>query len=178
MKRPLADEGREFLTDILLSHVQGSGLDLRRKILTLAWMARRLLLTQAGRTSLDDRDYVGNKRLELAGELVALLFEDLFKRFNSDLKRSVDKILAKANRAQEFDVLRQLSLQGNLITEGLVRAISTGNWSLKRFKMEKAGITQVLSRFSYIATLGMMMRCSVVFALIVVNFYQFVLFIL
>jgi len=29
---------------------------------------------------LDDKDYYGNKRLELAGQLCALLFEDLFKR--------------------------------------------------------------------------------------------------
>lgn len=37
----------------------------------------------------DDRDYYGNKRLELAGGLLALLFEDLFKRMNMELKRAV-----------------------------------------------------------------------------------------
>ena len=36
---------------------------------------------------MDDRDYYGNKRLELAGSLLALLFEDTFKNFNNHVSR-------------------------------------------------------------------------------------------
>ena len=42
-----------------------------------------------------------------------------------------------------------MQFQGDHITAGFIRAISTGNWSLKRFKMERAGVTHVLSRLSF-----------------------------
>ena len=44
-------------------------------------MVRRMLYAQLDPSFIDDRDYYGNKRLELAGGLLALLFEDLFKRW-------------------------------------------------------------------------------------------------
>lgn len=55
----------------------------------LAVMVRRMLAAMLDPSLIDDRDYYGNKRLELAGGLLALLFEDLFKRMNAELKRTV-----------------------------------------------------------------------------------------
>lgn len=159
-KRSPIDDARELLTDLVLPHVPVHPLNLLPKAHCLGLMARRVLQCLAGLGEVDDRDYVGNKRLELAGQLMSLLFEDLFKRFNGDLKRAIDKVLARPNRAQEFDAARLLALQTSLITQGLERSISTGNWNVKRFKMERAGITQVLSRLAYVAAIGMMTRIS------------------
>ncbi|GAA5904430.1 hypothetical protein JCM8208_004192 [Rhodotorula glutinis] len=159
-KRPASDEALEVLATVVLAHVPVEDLNLRPKAIYIANMARRVLLAMNDPKNVDDRDYVGNKRLELAGQLLSLLFEDLFKKFNHDLKTNIDKILKKANRATEFDAIKQFQLHGDGITQGFVRAISTGNWSLKRFKMERAGITHVLSRLSFISALGMMTRIS------------------
>ena len=66
------------------------------------------------------------KILYRAGQLIALLFEDLFKKFNSEIKKNVDQVLSKANRAAQFDAIRLLSLRQESITNGLNHAISTG----------------------------------------------------
>ncbi|KAJ2557314.1 DNA-directed RNA polymerase III complex subunit Rpc2 [Coemansia sp. RSA 1933] len=160
LRRPPHEDALDVLANMVLAHVPVVGGDFRSKCMHVAMMARRVLQAVCRGDETDDLDYLGNKRLELAGQLIALLFEDLFKRFNSDLKLNVDKVLKKPNLASPFDVYNQLLCHGDLITQGLVRAISTGNWSLKRFKMDRAGVTHILSRLSYIAALGMMTRIS------------------
>ncbi|KAG6334311.1 hypothetical protein ID866_4776 [Astraeus odoratus] len=159
-KRPAWEEALEALATIVLAHVPVTGLDFRSKAIFVATMTRRVLMAMDDEKMVDDRDYVGNKRLELAGQLLALLFEDLFKTFNANLKAAIDKVLKKPSRTNEFDAFNTMQFQGDHITSGFVRAISTGNWSLKRFKMERAGVTHVLSRLSFISALGMMTRIS------------------
>ena len=150
----------EALSNIIITHVPVHGMDFRPKALYICFMVRRVLMAMNDPSLVDDRDYVGNKRLELAGQLLSLLFEDLFKKFNTDLKMNIDKILKKPNRTSEFDAYNHMLSHGNGITAGMNRAISTGNWSVKRFKMERAGVTHVLSRLSFISALGMMTRIS------------------
>ena len=53
-------------------------------------MIRRIIEASHDPSKLDDKDYYGNKRLELAGQLVSLLFEDLFKKFQYDLKKQFE----------------------------------------------------------------------------------------
>ena len=150
------EEARNVLANVVLTHVPVDEYNYRMKSAYLAVMIRRVIMAQ-GSNQVDDRDYYGNKRLELAGQLLSLLFEDLFKKFNSELKRIADQTIPK-QRATQFDVVRHM--RQDQITHGLEHAISTGNWSLKRFKMERAGVTQVLSRLSFISALGHMTRIS------------------
>ncbi|KAH8691132.1 putative DNA-directed RNA polymerase III, beta subunit [Talaromyces proteolyticus] len=159
-KKTHTEEAIEAISSVIISHVEITDMDFRPKALYVANMARRVLMAKHDPGMVDDRDYVGNKRLELAGQLLALLFEDLFKKFCFDIKMNITKVLSKRRRTEAFDAMSVVALHANHITHGMNRAISTGNWSLKRFRMERAGVTHVLSRLSYIAALGMMTRIS------------------
>ena len=55
----------------------------------IGYMMKRVVYAMMVPTAVDDRDYYGNKRLELAGNSMALLFEDLFKHMNDQLRRQV-----------------------------------------------------------------------------------------
>ncbi len=101
--------------------------------------------------------------MELAGSLLSLLFEDLFKRLNWELKTIADRNIPRSVstvshtlkkndsdlpslsllrvKAAQFDIVKHV--RSELITLGLEMAISTGNWTIKRFRMERLGVTQV-----------------------------------
>ena len=68
-------------------------------------MIRRIIEAIKDPKKLDDKDYYGNKRLELAGQMISLLFEDLFKRFQFVLQKQIDQNLSKSEaRREAFDV--------------------------------------------------------------------------
>lgn len=156
-KKTKIEEARDVLHGVVLAHVPVVEWNFKVKAVYLALMVRRVIQAQCGMVKADDRDYYGNKRLELAGSLISLLFEDLFKKFNTELKKIADVTIPKP-RAAQFDIVKHM--RQDQITNGLVHAISSGNWTIKRFKMDRAGVTQVLSRLSYISALGMMTRIS------------------
>ncbi|KAI9138686.1 DNA-directed RNA polymerase [Paraphysoderma sedebokerense] len=160
IQRTRSEEALEVLANVVLSHITVEKLNFRPKCIYIAIMIRRVIMAMSQEDSVDDRDFLGNKRLELAGQLLSLLFEDLFKKFTHELKLNIDKVLRKQNRAQEFDAMTHLKAHSDTITGGFVRALSTGNWTLKRFKMDRAGVTQALTRLSYVSALGMMTRIS------------------
>jgi DNA-directed RNA polymerase III subunit RPC2 len=156
-KKSKSQEARDLFYRVILAHVPVVENSLKMKAIYLSVMVRRTIQAKNGKIKQDDRDYYGNKRLELAGQLISLLFEDLFKRFNSELQSVADEIIPKI-RTGKFDIIKRM--RQDLITNGLINAIATGNWNIKRFRMERQGVTHVLSRLSYIACLGMMTRIA------------------
>lgn len=153
------DEGAlGVLRDIFIAMIQVRDNNFHLKCAYVVVMLRRMMDAILNKDAMDDKDYIGNKRLELSGQLISLLFEDLFKTMNSNIVWHIDKLLAKNSRSSKFDISQHLVKDD--ITIGLERSLSTGNWNVKRFKMDRKGITQIVSRLSFIAAFGAMTKIS------------------
>ena len=85
-RKPGVEIVRELLATTIVAHIPVNEFNFRLKAIYLAQMVRRLMCAINNSSFIDDRDYYGNKRLELAGSLISILFEDLLKRFNSELR--------------------------------------------------------------------------------------------
>jgi DNA-directed RNA polymerase III subunit RPC2 len=59
------DIAHQALAAMVLGHVPVRNMNFRPKCIYLATMARRVLMAMVDESMVDDRDYVGNKRLEL-----------------------------------------------------------------------------------------------------------------
>ncbi|KAF2599940.1 hypothetical protein F2Q68_00010770, partial [Brassica cretica] len=160
---PPEKDGRALyiLRELFLAHVPVLDDNYRQKCFYVGVMLRRMIEAMLNKDSMDDKDYVGNKRLELSGQLISLLFEDLFKTMTTEAIKKVDAILQKPNRASRFDFSQCLTGEKNHnISFGLERTLSTGNFDIKRFRMHRKGMTQVLTRLSFIGSLGSITKIS------------------
>lgn len=164
LKKSRADEAADFLGNVLLCHIREGKTrhdwNFRHKALYVCCMIRRMVEALGDPNMLDERDSYGNKRFETTGMLMGLLFEDVLKQFNRIVRTAADQHLSKKDASKDLNLVLIMSSKSRVITERMVHTLSSGNWELKRFNMSRAGVTQVLSRQSYISALGMMTRLS------------------
>uniref|UniRef100_A0A1J3DA34 DNA-directed RNA polymerase subunit beta n=1 Tax=Noccaea caerulescens TaxID=107243 RepID=A0A1J3DA34_NOCCA len=160
---PSEKDGRALyiLRELFLAHVPVCDNNFRQKCFYVGVMLRRMIEAMLNKDAMDDKDYVGNKRLELSGQLISLLFEDLFKTMITEAVKNVDISLQKSSRSSRFDFSQCLTGDTHhSITYGLERTLSTGNFNIKRFRMDRKGMTQVLTRLSFIGSMGFITKIS------------------
>jgi DNA-directed RNA polymerase beta subunit len=117
----------------------------------LGRMVRRLIMTDMGERSEDDRDNYANKRVETAGTLLYDIFRNLFKKYIQFIKAQLEK------RKQRPDIISLIS-RIKSITKGLHQCISTGNWGVQKNAYIRTGVSQILDRMTYCATLSHLRR--------------------
>ena len=119
------------------------------KALFLGEMACRVIELKLGRRKPDDKDHFKNKRLRLAGPLLADLFRVAFRNLCRDIKYQLERMGVKRHMIINVSA----AVRPGIITERLQHALATGNWGRGR-----VGITQLLDRTNMISTLSHLRR--------------------
>jgi DNA-directed RNA polymerase II subunit RPB2 len=171
---------QHLLTTELLPHVRFAGetttpeiLNARRTML-MASMIRRLLLTYCKHIPLDDRDAYPNKRVVTTGALLTHLFRQLFQKVcndtrnefvqevNNDAWKKSGQPLEILNINNLYKILKVSTIEGKM-----KQALATGNFTVQGMgtnnstslsNATKVGVSQVLARMSYAATLSHLRR--------------------
>lgn len=147
---------REILQKEMLPHVGVSDFCETKKAYYLGYIVHRLLLAALGRRELDDRDHYGNKRLDLAGPLLAYLFRGLFRNLNKEIRMYAQRFI---DSGRDFSI--DLAIKTRIITDGLRYSLATGNWGdQKKAHQSRAGVSQVLNRLTYASTLSHLRRVN------------------
>ncbi|MGB9914262.1 MAG: DNA-directed RNA polymerase subunit B [Candidatus Bathyarchaeales archaeon] len=131
-----------------LPHLGRSESNRKDKALFLGEMAYRVIQLKLGRRQPDDKDHFKNKRLRLAGPLLADLFRVSFKNLIRDIKYQLERIGVKGPVITVSTAVRP-----GIISERFQHALATGNWGRGR-----VGITQLLDRTNYVSTLSHLRR--------------------
>ena len=121
----------------------------QERCLFLMLMLSKLIKTVEGDRKPDDRDHISNKRCEVAGVLVGDIFRSLYKRFIRSLIPHLQK---------RREILVAISRNNTQITQGFRHCFATGNWGMQKQSYFRTGVSQVLSRLTYCATISHLRR--------------------
>eukprot|EP00271_Cylindrocystis_brebissonii_P022832 TRINITY_DN8941_c0_g1_i2.p1 TRINITY_DN8941_c0_g1~~TRINITY_DN8941_c0_g1_i2.p1 ORF type:complete len:1189 (+),score=261.50 TRINITY_DN8941_c0_g1_i2:389-3955(+) len=146
---------KDVLQKEMLPHVGVGEFCETKKAYFFGYMIHRLLLCALNRRVEDDRDHYGNKRLDLAGPLLAGLFRGLFRKLTKDVRIYVQKCV---DNGKEINLT--YAVKAKTITSGLKYSLATGNWGQANTAGARAGVSQVLNRLTYASTLSHLRRLN------------------
>ena len=144
---------RQVVENELFPHM-GITSTLKEKVYFLGYIVNKLLTTSLGIRKIDDRDDFANKRVESAGVLCYDLFRQLFKKYTNLIVTTIE------NKKQIPDAMSIIP-RVPIITNGIRNCFATGNWGLPKNLYIRTGVSQVLSRLSYGATLSNLRRLNI-----------------
>ena len=147
------DYAKQVITSELFPHL-GITSSMKQKKFFLGYILNKLISTHIGLRKQDDRDNYQLKRVESAGILCYELFRQLYKKYRQAIVSSIEK------KKQNPDILAIVN-RLPIITNGLRHSFATGNWGVPKNSYIRAGVSQILSRLSYGATLSNLRRINI-----------------
>ena len=140
------ETSKKILEKDFIPHVSTDSLEQSGYIkgLFIGYAVNKLCRVIKGELELDDRDHYGNKRLDLAGNLLGNLFRISFQKVIKEFK-----LISEKNLILNKPINIKNDLNGKDITRDIKYALSTGNWGGGKNKLSRTGVAQVLNRLSY-----------------------------
>lgn len=152
---------KELLQLELLPHISTEPDSELKKGYFIGYMVNRLLQVALKRHTEDDRDHYGNKRVDLAGPLLAGLFRQLLRKLMKDIRSNLRRAV---NAGKDVDDILAAdltaSIKSSIITNGLKYALATGNWNATSGAATKTGVSQVLNRLTFASALSHLRRLN------------------
>jgi DNA-directed RNA polymerase II subunit RPB2 len=142
----------QVIDNELFPHMGRSGR--LEKAIMLGDMLRKLFRVFLKTRIVDDRDNISCKRAEAAGVLISDLFRMNLKRYCDTLKKTLEK------RPDNPDILMAMS-RTNTITSSLKHVFSTGNWAAQKNSYVRTGVSQIMNRLTYPATISHLRRLTI-----------------
>jgi DNA-directed RNA polymerase beta subunit len=157
----------EFTRDVLENDLFPHCSTKSQKLHFLGYMASRLLQTSLGWTPTTDRDSYVNKRIELTGTLLNNLFRNYFNKLVKEMQKMTVREINQGSWRSTEDVENIINptnidkiIKSTTIENGIARALSTGDFSIKQSNSSKVGVAQVLNRLTYVASLSHLRRIN------------------
>jgi len=132
----------------LLPHIGREKEDRPDKAIFLGEMASRIIELKLGRREEDDKDHLKNKRIKLAGPLLAELFRSAFWSLYRDMRYQFRRMSSRRK-----GVLISAAVRPGIITSRMQHALATGNW-----RRGRVGMTQLLDRTNTLSSLSHLRR--------------------
>ena len=132
----------------LLPHIGRDPDDRMDKAIFLGEMASRIIELKLGLRREDDKDHLKNKRIKLAGPLLAELFRSAFWSLYRDMRYQFRRMSTRRK-----GVLISAAVRPGIITSRIQHALATGNW-----RRGRVGMTQLLDRTNTLSTLSHLRR--------------------
>ncbi len=140
---------QQILDRMLLPHLGTTPEARKKKAYFIGQMIEKLLEVALGRRKPDDKDHYSNKRVRLAGDLMAQLFRYVFRQsFLNDLRYQLERLYVRKKEIQLSKIVR-----ANILTDRIKSALATGNWTEGR-----VGVSQLLDRTNMLSTLSHLRR--------------------
>jgi DNA-directed RNA polymerase II subunit RPB2 len=151
----------EFAQEVFQSDLLPHCTTLPQKLYLLGHMTNKLLKTSLGWIPPNDRDSYLNKRIELTGTLLNNLFRNYYNKLVKEMQKQIVREINNGSWRSKEDYENIINMtniykimKSTTIENGINRALSTGDFSIKQTNSSKVGVAQVLNRLTYAGTLS------------------------